>query len=108
MSDKPVLINLDNEHRIVTDPYNFMLEKHEKVINRKTKEESKKWTVKSFHSCFEHAIHKYVEEVIREKDTTDIYKLVRELRSLREHITKVCNELNIKYPINLHKKEGTS
>lgn len=84
-------ISLDNTYRIKTDQFNYNLEKYSEVINKKQKKKSHKWIVRGHHSTLEHALHKYIQEVIRDEDTTDVYKLIRKLDDLKDHITEVLN-----------------
>lgn len=87
-------LQLDEKYRVSTDQYNFTLEKLEQVKNRKTKETSQKWITKGHFSHLEHLLVKYMQEIVKDTDTTDVHNLIKEIRSLREHVSEVAKNID--------------
>lgn len=94
-----MLLQLDNHYRIVSDKYNFILERNEEVFDRKTKE-SKGFEYKQvgfFGTNLAQAIKKYSNEKIKDEDKILAQQLLYKLDEINKHIDKVVKKENIDF-----------
>lgn len=94
-----MLLQLDDEYRITNDKHNYILQKYEDVIDRKTKEVvSKEWKDYGyFGTSLTSAIKKYVNEKIKDSDTLEVKELLAKLDELKLHIEKTVKRENIDF-----------
>lgn len=89
---------LDDTYKIVTDKHNIILQKNEEILERGTKEPTGRfqWKDMGFFNTLKIALMRYVIEVVKEQDTTDVHKLIDKLDSVEKHIEKVVKKSNVK------------
>lgn len=94
-----MLLQLDDEYRVVNDKYNYILERYEDIIDRKTKQPiGKDWKQLGFFGTnLSPAIKKYVNEKIKDSDTLNVSELLERLNELNRHIDKVVKKQNIDF-----------
>ena len=94
-----MILKLDDTYRIISDKLNWVLQRYEDVMDRKTKEPTgvKQWKdVGYFGGNISNAIKKYVNEYIRDQGTLHIDELLSKLSLIEKQIDKVVRQQNIK------------
>jgi DNA-directed RNA polymerase sigma subunit (sigma70/sigma32) len=101
-NERPLFLQLDKEYRITTDKYNFILERLEDVIDRKTREvKGKEWKdVGYFGSNIKATLNKYVVEKVKKEEHKDINKLIDKLDEIERTIIRVVKRENIKLEVS--------
>jgi len=100
-SKRPLFLQLDKEYRITMDKYNFILERFENVIDRKTKMvKGKEWKdVGYFGGNIKILLNRYVTEKLKNEKDNDVNKLINKLNEIENTIVRVVKRENIKLDI---------
>ncbi len=94
-----LLLQIDEKWRFTSDKYNFILQKYEDVIDRKTKEPTgeKEWKdMGYFGGNLKVALKKFSNEYIRDQDKLYIDELITKLEEIENKIDRVVKQENIK------------
>lgn len=94
-----MILKLDDTYRIISDKLNWVLQRYEDVMDRKTKEPTgvKQWKdVGYFGGNISNAIKKYVNEYIRDQGNLIIDELPDLIRELESKIDRVVKRENLK------------
>ena len=89
-------LTLDKRFRVYTDPRNFILEKLEYVIDRKTGEVKEEWRNAGYFGRFEHLLNTYANESLRSLEDTSLAEIKETIVNLQQNIEKVVRKEGIK------------
>lgn len=93
MSDKPKetrVLYLDDKNRIVFANMNFVLEKYETIKNKRTGDESDKWTFRGYFSnVLKNALSAYAKNEILEHPNPTVENLLKRMDEIEETIKNI-------------------
>ncbi|AZV43569.1 hypothetical protein BAOM_2960 [Peribacillus asahii] len=85
---------LDENFVIITDPRNFTLHKlHE--VNKRNGETEKDWKDIGYYWTFRGVLHRYVNEVLRDEEYTDVKQLLSKVDELHNKIEEIGEQLKV-------------
>ncbi|MGD7046947.1 hypothetical protein FZC83_01815 [Rossellomorea marisflavi] len=90
-------LQLDENYRVNTDKYNFILERNEEVLELGTKKPTGVFKYKhvGYYNNLSILLKRYTNEVMRDQGESAVHDLIDRLNSLGNHIERVVKKSNI-------------